>query len=163
MNKLLSCCISVVLFAVATASYAYPSLAGPTGGAALPTGDIAQGVNVAADFYNTPFNQSYPVRATIGYGNWEVGGLYSFQSGANVWGANAKWGFSAFGLPGFAVGAVYAHENFDSVNDFSAYLLDTHNFGSLGLGKGDLRATLGINWSNVDFNPELKTTASASC
>jgi hypothetical protein len=153
MKKLLSCCLGVVLFALASASYAYPTLFGPTGEAALPTGDLAQGINVAADYYNTPFNSTYPIRATVGAGKWEIGGLYAANSGANVWGANAKLGFSALGLPGFAVGALYTHgDSSPSADNFTAYVLDTHNFGNLGIGTGGLRGTLGLDWTHLDFN-----------
>jgi hypothetical protein len=136
---------AMLLAGIATA---YPTLYGPTGGVALPTADVAKGFVGAADYYHTDIEQSYPLRGEFGLGRGvEVGGLYTFNNATNVWGANAKLGFSLLGMNDFAVGGNYTRETDGDLKTTQAYLVHTHRM-TLGNNLG-LRVSVGGNWTKI--------------
>ena len=116
-------------------------------GVALPTANITpSNVDERPMTDDAEGNTAYPVRVTFGLRNLEVGGLYEFNNGEKVWGVNGKAGFNIASLP-LAVGALYARGQDSGINALTVYLVHTHSFGK------QLHASLGIDWTRVDFRP----------
>lgn len=144
--------LGLPLLAVASYVSASPTLVGPSGGAFLPNAQIAPlgDCQVALDYYDTDYNSTSPLRGLYGISpNLEVGGIYVFNNTSDVWGLNAKWGFSICNHPGFALGAAYLNARDLDFNAEQVYLLHSHHFDR---AKYPVQGTLGINWTRVhDF------------
>jgi hypothetical protein len=134
---------------------AYPTLAGPTGLATIPTAAIAPAgqLVLAADWYNTDPDSIIPIRLVYGIGeNFEVGALYSLLSDANTWGINAKYKLPVtLGPAGVALGAQY----FDN-SDVDEKVIQVYGAATMALAEATdtmpgFSGTLGVNWTQDDF------------
>lgn len=155
MKKILALGI-VAAMALAGAAYAYPTLTGATGLAALPTAAVAPAgqLDLAADFYNTKtgaVKDAFPVRVQYGVAeNFEVGAAFLMQKDMDRWYANVKYGtpLTLAGF-GFAVGAQYGQmTDAPKAKTTQLYVAGTRAFG----GEADgvmpaLNGTLGVNWT----------------
>lgn len=145
-----------LVVALASVTFAYPTLTGPTGLATLPTAAVAPAgqIDLAADYYNTskgPVENTFPARVTLGVvDSWEIGAAYLFQKNANTWDLNTKFA-TPLNLGGFgiAVGAQYAQADLTGPNDTISQVyvsagrtLTTGNETVPGIG-----LTLGANWT----------------
>ncbi len=145
--------VAAVLAIASTARAAYPTLFGPTGGAALPTGDVIMQneLDVAVDYYNERDNNSVPVRANYGIiRGLEIGGLFDFRQHDQAWGVNAKYALPLFGFGGLALGGFYNATTNGDDKGSQIYLVDTMPFTKADTGVL-LRGTLGVNYTWTDL------------
>ncbi|HEX2952278.1 MAG TPA: hypothetical protein VHV83_22315 [Armatimonadota bacterium] len=159
MGKFLYVC--TIIFLMSVVAQAYPTLAGPTGGAVLPTSQIipSRQFDIAADYQDVEGDSAFPIRLLYGLGNHlELGAVASFGDDT-VWGANAKYRFTAFGVP-WAIGALYNNANDLDDQTFQAYLAYTQDvLGNRPDAKSRLYGTAGINWTTINFDTnDLDTT-----
>jgi len=174
MNTRFTLALSVTLMTLAGAVFAYPTLAGPTGLAVLPTAEVitAGHWQLAADYYNTQdsatgVRDTVPIRLLYGIApNWEVGvdGWIAKVNGANAdtYGGNLKYQ-TPLRLAGFdlAIGVIdqvtkkAADEGFSKdANTFEAYLAGTRELIKPTAGMLGVNATLGVNWTKLDAGME---------
>ena len=151
MKQLLILGIAVAL---ACAAQAYPSLAGPTGLASLPTAAVAPAgqLELAADWYNAEIDTIYPVRILYGIGgNIEIGALYSVLSDANTWGINAKFKAPPIATLDWAIGAQYFSNKDIDETVTQAYLVGTAPLAEASDTMPGLNGTIGANWTQDEF------------
>lgn len=144
---------AIVIGKVAGPAVEAATLIGPTGGAFLPTVDVLDKnvAEVAADFYDTEGDSTVPVRALAGIGlGTEIGAIYEFNSTSNVWGANFKYIYPLFNNQPFSLGGLYLDANDADARAWQGYLVHTHTFTKPEAAQ-TVRATLGVNWTKVDF------------
>lgn len=122
---------AVVIGRVAGPAVEGETLIGPTGGAFLPTSDVLDKgvIDLSADFYDTEDSSTVPVRALAGIGlGTEIGGVYSFNSDSNVWGANFKYVYPLFNNQPFSLGGLYLDSSDLDLKAWQGYLVHTHTF-----------------------------------
>jgi hypothetical protein len=134
---------------------AYPTLAGPSGLATLPTAAVtpAGQLVLAADWYNTDPDNIIPIRLVYGISeSFEVGALYSLLSDANTWGVNAKYKLPVtLGPAGVALGAQYFNNS-----DIDEKVTQVYAVGTMSLAEATdtmpgFSGSLGVNWTSDDF------------
>ena len=156
MKKVLVLCIVVLAISIG-AAFSYPSLLGPTGGAALPVANVipAGQWNLAADFYNHSgggLDASIPIRVLYGLGNRvEIGAIYTLTDGDDSWGVNGKILTSSL-LGGFnwSIGGVFERFNSDS-SAIQAYVVGTRVLIPGNENYPSIRGSIGLNWTLVDI------------
>jgi hypothetical protein len=161
MKKILSLGIAAGMLVSACAAYAYPTLAGPTGGLALPNAVVAPAgsFNVAADYdrtgkTGTEIGDTVPVRVVYGIAKgFELGADYGFQKlgdeNGNNWGVNLKYA-TPLKVAGFALaaGGLYNKTKVDVL----AENLTATEFYLVGgtvlpLAGKSVNLSLGANWT----------------
>lgn len=167
MKNTMSLVIATALLAVATAAFAYPSLAGPTGTGALPNAAVpaAGTLHVAGDLYDSSQvdGTAVPIRLQYGLGKgMEIGGGFTAGDHA-AWNLNGKLTST---LPSakdvaWGVGARLTGVDLDANDEtaFQLYGVLSKDFHSAG---ADLRGSLGLDWTNVKISrPSFDTSRSA--
>ncbi|MEN6303737.1 MAG: hypothetical protein ABFD96_13485 [Armatimonadia bacterium] len=133
------------------------TLFGGSGGAVLPTADVLgkKLFEVSLDWLNTDDDETFPLRVLYGASdNLEVGGMWSFNNASDVWGLNAKLGtrWLAGAGAGTAVGIQYEDATDFDVKGWQLYAVHTRPLTKLG--QTTVRGSLGVNWTEVDFDDD---------
>jgi len=145
-----------IALALVCAVQAYPTLAGPTGLATLPTAAVAPTgqLGLAADFYNTDPDSTIPLRLVYGVGpNFELGALYAIQSNENAWSVNAKYKLPvAVGPAAVAIGALYFDSSDLDEKGEQIYAVGTMTLAEASAAMPGLSGSLGLNWTRDDIS-----------
>lgn len=159
----------LVLLACAVGwGWAYPTLTGPTGLIAVPTGDLpVSGIHLAADTQTQATGRSVPLRAEVIIGHGiEFGALFNpFTRDAaldKATGANVKIAGPYADGARVGVGAQYLRQStFSRVNTefWQGYVAWTSDFYPNFFDESNLVITLGANWTSVRPSGSLSVDA----
>ncbi len=158
--------VVTALLAVSRASFAYPSLAGPTGTGVLPSAAVPQAgqLQIAADIYDDQQegDTALPVRLVYGIGgNMEVGGGFT-GADESAWNVNGKINFPSV-LAGGVTGAAGARYAEVAAGDYERTAVQFYGLLSkdFHLTGADLRGCLGLDWTDIQFDQPYSDTEDA--
>ncbi|OPZ82224.1 MAG: hypothetical protein BWY76_02779 [bacterium ADurb.Bin429] len=138
---------------------AYPTLTGPTGLIALPSGEIIEsGLLFAADAHDQPVGRALPLRAQFVFApGFEFGAVYNpFNDEAVLdytTGVNAKLVIGLPDGPRVGFGAQFLRLRFPAGNEldfWQGYIAWTTDFNPELYDVSNLSLTVGANWTQAD-------------
>ncbi|MHB9022681.1 MAG: hypothetical protein ACYC7E_00690 [Armatimonadota bacterium] len=137
---------------LASATFAYPSFLGATGTGLQPDAAVANGTELALDYYNTSGSigapdATYPIRVAFGNGqSFEFYANYFYLQDFESWGVGGKYSFplSETGLK-LAVGANFGN----GIEGADVDILQAYLVGDFPLGE-NAKATLGVQWTRLE-------------